>query len=143
MTPDDEYDMPTGAKNSTGRPRAQIDLEQVEKLAGIGCTIEEIAAVLKVSKRTMIRRSKEPKFKEAIERGLLAGCASLRRAQRKAALAGNPAMLIWLGKNILGQRDLPIDSSRTDRLDEVLKGLWEGLKQGTDGESASKAPHSE
>jgi len=35
------------------------------------------------------------------------GRVSLRRAQFKAAHAGNPAMLIWLGKQNLGQRDQP------------------------------------
>ena len=30
---------------------------------------------------------------------------SLRRAQYQKALDGNPTMLIWLGKQILGQRE--------------------------------------
>ena len=33
------------------------------------------------------------------------GKASLRSAQFKAALAGNATMLIWMGKQLLGQRD--------------------------------------
>ena len=33
------------------------------------------------------------------------GKASLRRAQWKAAQDGNPTMLVWLGKQMLGQRD--------------------------------------
>jgi hypothetical protein len=31
----------------------------------------------------------------------------LRKAQYNKALEGNPVMLIWLGKNILGQKDDP------------------------------------
>ena len=38
------------------------------------------------------------------DRGLL----SLRRAQIRAALDGNPTMLIWLGKQMLGQKE-PIE----------------------------------
>ena len=30
---------------------------------------------------------------------------SLRRKQYEVAMSGNTSMLIWLGKNILGQRD--------------------------------------
>ena len=30
---------------------------------------------------------------------------SLRRKQYEVALSGNPSMLIWLGKNVLGQSD--------------------------------------
>jgi hypothetical protein len=119
--------------NPGGRPKLKIDLDQVEKLAVIGCTLEEIGAVLKISKRTLIRRNKESKFREAMERGELSGRASLRRAQRKVALAGNATMLIWLGKNILGQRDNPVDSNSTDRLDEVLRALQTGPDESTDG----------
>lgn len=36
--------------------------------------------------------------------GLGNGRVSLRRAQLKRALAGNPTMLIWLGKQMLGHR---------------------------------------
>jgi hypothetical protein len=35
---------------------------------------------------------------------------SLRRAQIKLALSGNAVMLIWLGKNLLGQSDNPLNS---------------------------------
>jgi hypothetical protein len=35
---------------------------------------------------------------------------SLRRSQIRLALSGNAVMLIWLGKNILGQSDTPINS---------------------------------
>ncbi len=38
---------------SPGRPRAQIDPGQVRHLAGIACTIEEIADVLGCGKRTL------------------------------------------------------------------------------------------
>lgn len=33
------------------------------------------------------------------------GKISLRRKQLQTALAGNPALLIWLGKNLLKQSD--------------------------------------
>lgn len=40
-----------------------------------------------------------------IERGRAEARDSLRAAQFAAALAGSPALLIWLGKVLLGQRD--------------------------------------
>ena len=45
-------------------------------------------------------------------------------------------MLIWLGKNILGQRDVPVDSTSTDRLDEVLRALQTDPAEGADGIAA-------
>jgi hypothetical protein len=35
---------------------------------------------------------------------------SLRRAQLQLALNGNPTMLIWLGKQLLGQQDAPTNA---------------------------------
>ncbi len=91
---------PTGRPN--GRPPKAIDLKLVEELATIHCTITEIAAVLGVSTSTLTDREG---FRDCYERGLEQGKMSLRRAQFKAALAGNSRMLTWMGMQILGQRN--------------------------------------
>jgi AcrR family transcriptional regulator len=89
-----------------GRPRATIDAGLVENSAALGCTIEEIAAILGVGKRTLYDRlDSDADLAEALERGRDKGKATLRRLQWQQANAGNPTMLIWLGKQILGQRD--------------------------------------
>ena len=72
----------------------------VDRLASIHCTVDEVAAVLGVSRDTIDRR-----FRDRIDAGKAKGRASLRREQWKAAEGGNPAMLIWLGKQYLGQVD--------------------------------------
>jgi len=84
------------------RPRKKIDKDLVRKLAGIQCTNEEIAAVLNCSADTLERR-----FAGVIKEGRANGRQSLKRAQYKKAMEGNPTMLIWLGKQFLGQRDQP------------------------------------
>jgi hypothetical protein len=48
---------------------------------------------------------RDPEIQAAIERGADKGKVTLRRLQWKGAQNGNPAMLIWLGKILLGQRD--------------------------------------
>ena len=83
-----------------GRPKADIKPEQVAALARIGCTQEEIAAVLKCTPRTLRNR-----FKEEIQSGMDEMRASIRRWQYMKAKDGNVAMLIWLGKQYLGQKD--------------------------------------
>jgi len=80
-------------------PRIELDLELVEKLAGIGCTMIEIAAVCKCSVDTLERRCAD-----VIIKGRESAKASLRRMQWKKAEKGNTTMLIWLGKNMLGKR---------------------------------------
>jgi hypothetical protein len=84
---------------------ASINLAELEKLAAMQCTDEEIAAWFNVSPRTIERRRKSPVFAETIGRGKARGRISLRRAQLKILEQGNATMGIWLGKQYLGQAD--------------------------------------
>ena len=103
------------AKRKLGRPKFSPDLEQVRKLAALQCTDDEIAAFFDVSVRTIERRRKDSdEFNDAVMQGKLLGRVSLRRRQYEAALGGNVAMLIWLGKNILGQAER-VDRRVVDR----------------------------
>lgn len=72
----------------------------------IGATVEEVAALTGVSVRTMYRfLEAHPEAREALERGKSLCRVSVRRMQVQQALAGDRVMLVWLGKNMLGQRD--------------------------------------
>ena len=93
-------------KSKVGRPKAEFDLSEVEKLASYHCEDQEIAAFLGVSAKTIQRRKQDdPAFLSAIEKGRDKGKLSLRRWQFDAAKKGNITMLIWLGKQYLGQSD--------------------------------------
>jgi len=97
---------PPRAESRGGRPRLQLDLRQVEELARIACTEEDMAAVLGVSVDTIQRRKRtSAEFRGVIEKGRASLRNSLRRLQVKKALEGNTTMLIWLGKQLLGQSD--------------------------------------
>lgn len=87
----------------TGRPPKDIRPREVLNLAKVGCTNEEISVLLDCGETTLKRR-----FGPALKKGRAEARVSLRRAQFKAALSGNPAMLIWLGKNMLGQKNEPL-----------------------------------
>lgn len=82
------------------RPLKPIDPKQVELLAGCGCTIDEIAAKLDCSATTI-----ETRFHAEYKKGKEAGRSSLRGKQFERAMKGSDVMLIWLGKQLLGQRD--------------------------------------
>jgi hypothetical protein len=102
--------MSGGARTGAGRKPIEISFEQLEKLASLQCTYPEIAAFFRCTPRTIEKRSKEPAFKEAIERGKALGRVSVRRAQMRLLEAGNATISIWLGKQLLGQRDVtPIE----------------------------------
>ncbi len=87
-----------------GRKPAKIDLADLEKLCGLQCTDEEIAAWFGVHTKTIERRRKVAAFAEVMERGRMKGRISLRRAQMRLAET-NPTMMIWLGKQYLSQKD--------------------------------------
>lgn len=82
------------------RPEIEIDGKLVEKLAGIGAKNTEIADFVGCSVDTLDRR-----FAEEIRKGRANLKMSLRRWQLKYAEQGNSALLIWLGKQMLGQKD--------------------------------------
>lgn len=105
---------------SPGRPRLEFDLGEVEKLGMLGATEAEVAAWFGCGLRTVQRRmgEEEGDFRQAYERGLGRLKISLRRRQIESAKAGNTAMLIWLGKQLLEQRDkreVKEDSTVTQR----------------------------
>jgi hypothetical protein len=89
-----------------GRPEAKIDLAELEKLCGMQCTDEEIAAFFGVSTRTIERRRKVPKFRELMDQGRAKGRVSVRRSLFRQAAKDNIAAAIFLSKNLLGYRDV-------------------------------------
>ena len=83
------------------RPKKyDIEPEQVERLAGYGCTNIEIASFFGCDE-SLIRKS----YSESLTKGREKGKIRLRQMQWTAAGNGNVAMLIWLGKQLLGQTD--------------------------------------
>lgn len=103
------------------RPKKKIDYVTVEKLANIQCTQEEISNFLGISTRTL---QKDEEFLRIYKKGLDNGKMSLRRWQYKKAQDGNVSMLIWLGKQYLGQTD-KVENKDTHEIEDLstLKDL--------------------
>jgi len=94
--------------NKGGRPRKEVDWEQVDRMCAIHCTGEEQAALLNMHYETLNTRCHEEKdmsFLEYFKEKSASGKMSLRRKQYTSAMDGNTTMLVWLGKNWLGQTD--------------------------------------
>jgi hypothetical protein len=101
-----------GKRPGAGRKPVQIDLIQLEKLCSMLCTDVEIAGYLGVSVRTIEKKRKCPEFAEVMNRGEAKGRISVRRHQFQLLEKGNASIAIWLGKQVLGQRDVtPIELS--------------------------------
>jgi hypothetical protein len=88
------------------RPEAKIDLVELEKLCGMQCTDEEIAAFFNVSTRTIERRRKVKRFSEIMDHAKAKGRVSVRRSLFRMAAKDNVAAAIFLSKNLLGYRDV-------------------------------------
>lgn len=90
------------------RPKKKIDKEQFEKLCALACTLIEIAGFFDCSEDTIenwCKRTYKRRFSDVFKVKRGAGNISLRRKQMEVAMNGNPAMLIFLGKNRLDQSD--------------------------------------
>lgn len=96
-----------------GRPKIQIDYKQVEAMASVMATQEEIASFLGCSVRTLQR---DEEFCRVYKKGLDTGKMSLRRRQYELAKK-NASMAIFLGKNYLGQKDSVemVDNTETNK----------------------------
>lgn len=103
------------AKNLGGRPPKPFDREQAKKLMAIWCTKDEVAGYFEMSVPTLERKcydwAREIGFKDGSFETLrnIYGAntkASVRRTQIATAIENrNPTMLIWLGKQLLGQSE--------------------------------------
>ena len=83
------------------RPKKyDIDTEKVEQLAGFGCTNTEIASFFGCSKSLLTKS-----YSTNLAKGRDKGKIRLRQLQWRAAERGNTTMLIWLGKQVLGQSE--------------------------------------
>lgn len=76
--------------------------DEVYYLASLGCTSREIADWFGVTESTL-----KYNFSDYILKAKEETKQKLRQAQLKAALGGNVTMLIFLGKQYLGQSDNP------------------------------------
>lgn len=87
-------------KKKTGRPKADIDKTELIKLAGYGCNDTELGDFFNVHPTTIYKRFSNILIKARAERK-----SKLRKKQFEVAVSGNVAMLIWLGKQELGQTE--------------------------------------
>lgn len=110
-----------------GRRTVDLDLRQLEQLAAIACTQEDAAAVMGIVRTTFSRKLRQRKYRDAWERGQAAGRVSLRRRQWKK---NSDTMLIWLGKQILGQSDRPeiADGGRSAAEEYLITQKGKALK---------------
>jgi exoribonuclease R len=96
------------AEGETGAKIKDIDFRDFEKCCQMQCTQEEIAGWFEIDEETLVRRVTEhynKSFSEVYKKYSAGGKCSLRRRQFRRAQNGDRVMMIWLGKQYLGQSE--------------------------------------
>ena len=91
------------------------DPDKIQMLASFGCSITEIAKYFRIDEST-VRKN----YKDELETGRESLKVRLRQLQWDHAARGNTALLIWLGKQYLGQTDRK-EIDLIGNLESVLK----------------------
>ena len=96
------------AEGETGAKIKDIDFKDFEKCCQMQCTQQEIAGWFEIDEETLVRRVTEhynSSFSDVYKKYSANGKCSLRRRQFRRAANGDRVMMIWLGKQYLGQSD--------------------------------------
>lgn len=105
------------------RPKLQIDWKKVDHMLEAHCTGTQVAAHLGIYCETLYERVKKEYgcgFSEYSRQKKEKGNSSIKVTQYQQALKGDKGMLIWLGKNWLGQKDEPREEKQFDGQLSVL-----------------------
>ncbi len=102
--------MATATKRKVGRPPIELDPEKGQIFGYFRATYQTMAEQIDCSTDTIQRAMSDPdsKFAAAYKKGFSTMKMKLSEAQVKAAVEEhNATLLVWLGKQYLGQRDVP------------------------------------
>ena len=102
-----------------------IDPIEVEKLAAMACTADEIAAFFDCSQDTIERN-----FADALKKGRAKGRMSMKRSLFQKVQAGDLGAMVWWGKNFAGMSDkveqkINVAEISDEDLDRKIKELEE------------------
>ena len=113
------------------RPEKTIDWDRVDKLLEAGCHGTEICAHFDLTADRFYDRVKEKygmSFTEYSQEKRQKGDSILRETQFNKAIDGDNMMLIWLGKNRLGQKDKEEKNENQEAV-ELIKQIADHLKK--------------
>jgi hypothetical protein len=118
--------------NKGGRPSIEINKDNFESLCNLQCTKLEIAGFFHCSEDTIenyCHKTYGECFSAVYKKYSQGGKISLRREQWKLAQKGNCSMLIWLGRQWLGQTDkVALDKDDVETF-EYLATLFDARRE--------------
>jgi len=124
-----------GEKPVRGRKRAVINWDEVSKFIMAGSNGMQIAAYIGICEDTLYSRCREDNKKDFslfLTEQRQKGNTYLLGKQYQVAMGGNVSMLIWLGKQRLGQTDQPRDKEEFNGSLSNLLGMMHMIKSSGD-----------
>ena len=106
-----KYGEKTVVGRVVGRNKTVIPEEEFYKLAALHSSWKELSDWFSVPVGTL-----RDNFADLYEKATTETKQKLRRAQLDLAMKGDRVMLIWLGKNILGQAESPVSTENSQVL---------------------------
>lgn len=114
-------------KRKVGRPKVVVDWKTVDMYLKAACTGTGIADMLGISANTLYRaceRDNKMGFDAYSQQKRETGEDMLRAKQFDKAMKGDTPMLVWLGKQRLGQKDkVENDNNNTNTTLEPITGM--------------------
>lgn len=117
-------------KKTATKTRAEaLNIERIKRLASIGMPVQSIAYRIGVDPG-WFNKAKEENYE--VENAIIAGQfefeEGLRTVQARLALSGHPGMLIWLGKQFLGQSDKQ-ESKQETTVNVILQNAVKEMRE--------------
>ena len=125
------------------RPNKEFSKKVFEGLCSIMCTEKEICSFFETTDKTLnkwCKREYGMGFSDIYKIKSQNGRISIRRLQFKSAEKGNPSMLIWLGKQYLGQSEeteskRKMQDAQTKRINAETNKIESNMASGFDASS--------
>jgi hypothetical protein len=115
------------SNETPGRTSIKINWDEANFALQAGCTGAEIAESLGCNKATFyyqVEKKYKIKYQHHLQNLRRKGLNSIKMKQYQIAMKGNVTMLIWLGKQYLGQKEDPKGTKEFDgKLNEFLDAL--------------------
>lgn len=112
------------------RRKIEIDVSQVEALAGRGLTEREICHVIGISQDTLTNRKKSsPCIADAINRGRSKAHAVIANALFELAKSGNLGAIVWYEKTRCGMTEDMELRAKIERLEGIIHSFEQTMPQ--------------
>jgi len=125
-------------KKAMGRKKIEFDWDRLDKFLMSGCSGAQSAAAVGISFDTLNRRCQSEKkttFATYAAKLRQKGDSMLHAKQYQVAMDGNTTLLVWLGKQRLGQSDQPREKQEFNGTLSNLLSVMHLIKSSEDFES--------